>query len=141
MLDEILSGFRAPVYSADQILISNAFEQNIQRHKCLIKRRYIDYAEAEARYKDHENWVFVQPGIKSVYSESDGIFYDIKDDDYVFLVEECIYLNRRNDHEITFINGIYMGEENVFDGNRIKHRDNFDAPKYNVVPFVFWSLS
>jgi len=136
ILDEVLSGFKAPVYSADQILISNAFEQNIQKHKTLIKRKYIEFGEAEAKYGQHENWVFVQPGIKSVYSEDDGVFYDIKDDDHPYLVEEAIYMNRREDCEVPFVGGIYMGDSNI-EGNPMRHRDNKNAPKYNVTPFGY----
>ena len=136
VLDEVLSGFKAPVYSAEQILITNAFEPNIQRQTSLIKRRYIEYGEAEAKYGEHENWVYVQPGINSVYNEADGQFYDLKDDNHPYLVEEAIYYNRRNDTEVAFVGGIYMGDENV-DDNPIKHRDNRNAPKYNVVPFGY----
>ena len=136
ILDEVLSGFKAPVYSADQVLISNAFERNIQKHRFNIPRKYIEYGEAEAKYGDHENWAYVQPGIKSIYSDDNGLFYDIKDDDHPSLVEEVTYKNRRDDTEVCFLNGIYMGNEDV-EANPILHRDNRNAPKYNVVPFVY----
>lgn len=135
-LDEVLSGFKAPVYSADQVLISNAYERNIQKHRFNITRKYIEYGEAEAKYGEHENWVYVQPGIKSIYNEDSGLFYDIKDEDHPSLVEEVSYRNRREDTEVCFINGIYMGNSNV-DMNPMRHRDNRNAPKYNVVPFVY----
>jgi hypothetical protein len=136
ILDEVLSGFKAPVYSAEQILITNAYEQNIQRQRSVIKRRYIEFSEAQAKYKNHENWDYVQPGMKSVYSADDGQFYDIKDDDQPYLVEEAIYMNRREDCEVTFVGGIYMGASNL-ENNPMKHRDNRNAPKYNVVPFGY----
>lgn len=139
ILDEVLSGFNAPVYSADQVLISNAFEQNIQRQRVVIKRRYIDYAEAEAKYGKHENFEHVTPGIKAIFGE-DGMFYDVKDDDHPHLVEEVIWQNRRDDSEIPFLNGIYMGESDV-DANPIKHRDNRGAPKYNVIPFGYQRIN
>lgn len=136
IVDEVLSGFNAPVYSADQILISNAYDQNIQRHRCVLKRRYIEWTEAKAKHGEHENWPYVQPGIKAIYSEDDGLFYEVKDEDHPFLVEEVTYLNRREDTEVCFLNGVYMGEQTV-DNNPIKHRDNRGAPKYNVVPFGY----
>lgn len=137
-IDEVLSGFQSKVYSADQILITNAFEQNIQKQRALNKRRYIDYTEAEAKYGEHDNWTYVEPGIKSIYNDEDGLFYDVKDDeDAINLVEESTYLNRREDTEVCFINGIYMGEQDVFEGNPMKHRNNRDAPKYNIVPFGY----
>lgn len=132
--DEVLSGFKAPVYSADQILISNVYDQNIQRQRTIIKRRYIEWSEAKAKYEDNEFWAFVKPGIKTLYNDDDGLFYEVKDDDHPHLVEEVTYLNRREDTEAVFLNGIYMGDANPED-NAIKHRDNRNAPKYNVVPF------
>ena len=134
--DEILSGFSAPIYSANQILISNAYEQNIQKQRFIFKKRYIEYAEAEAKYGEHENWGHVTAGVKSIYNESDGLFYDVKDENHPNLVAEETPLYRRDDTEVCFLNGVYMGAENVED-NPIRHRDNRGAPKYNVVPFGY----
>lgn len=137
ILDEVLSGFKAPIWSSSQVLISNAYERNIQKQRCIIKRRYVEKCELEAKWGNNPNWDCVQEGIKSIYSEEEGLFYDIKDDDqYHKLVAEETYLNRRGDCEVTFVNGIYMGEDDV-DNNPIKHRDNRNAPKYNVIPFGF----
>jgi hypothetical protein len=140
ILDEVLSGFQAPVYSADQILITNAYEQNIQRQRGIIKRRYIEFSEAEAKYGEHENWQYVQRGIKSVYSADEGLFYDVKDDEHPNLVEEATPMYRRDDTEVCFINGIYLGNDDV-DANPIRHRDNRNAPKYNVVPFGYQRIN
>ena len=136
IMDEVLSGFQANVYSADQVMITNAYEQNIQKQGWVIKRRFVEYQEAAATYGKHENFTCVSKGIQSFYSEDDGLFYDLKDEEHPDLVEEVIAMSRRNDLEIVFINGVYMGEENV-DGNPIKHRDNRNAPKYNVTPFGY----
>lgn len=136
IVDEVLSGFKAPIYSSSQIFISNAYERNIQKQKFLIERRYVDKAELEAKYGDHENWEFVQTGIKSIYSEDDQLFYDIKDNDHPNLVAEEIYKNRRDDMEVSFVNGIYLGD-GITENNPIKHRDNRNAPKYNKVPFGY----
>jgi len=140
ILDEVLSGFQAPVYTADQILITNAYEQNIQRQRGIIKRRYIEYSEAEAKYGEHENWQYVQKGIKSVYSDDQGLFYDIKDDEHPNLVEEATAMYRRDDTEVCFLNGIYLGNEDI-EANPIRHRDNRNAPKYNVVPFGYQRIN
>ena len=136
ILDDVFSGFKAPIYSASQILITNAYERNIQRQYGLIKSRYIDYSEAEAKYGEHENWDFVQPGVKSIFNQDDGLFYDIKDDNNPTLIEENTFLCRTEDVEIVFLNGIYFGESDV-ENNPIKHRDNRGAPKYNIIPFGY----
>src|SRR3990167_7075431 len=87
IMDEVLSGFKVPIYTADQVLISNPFERNIQKHRFNITRKWIEYQEAEAKYGKHENWGFVGAGRQTVYNEDDGLFYDIKDDEHPFLVE------------------------------------------------------
>lgn len=136
ILDEVLSGFQVPIYSSTQVLITNAFERNIQKQRRIIKRRYVEKSELEAKWQDHPNWVFVQEGFRSVYNEEDGLFYDIKDDEHPYLVAEEIALSRRDDNEVCFLGGVYMGADNIED-NPIYHRDNRNAPKYNVVPFGY----
>ena len=136
ILDEVLSGFQAPVYTADQILITNAYEQNIQKQRAIFKKRYIEYTEAEAKYKDHPNWGFVRPGVKIIFNAEDNLFYEVRDHDHPSQVEEVTYLNHREDTEVCFLNGIYMGDEDV-EADPIKHRDNRGAPKYNVIPFGY----
>ena len=140
ILDEVLSGFQAPIYASDEILITNAYERNIQKQKCIIERRYIDYKEAEARWSDHENWVYVNRGIKSIYSAENGVFYDVLDENNPNLIEECTYKSRRDDSEICFLNGIYFGDEDI-EMNPIKHRDNRNAPKYNKIPFGYHRIN
>lgn len=136
ILDEVLSGFSAPIYSASQILITNAYERNIQKQKRIIKRRYCERSELEAKYGQHANFGFVQDGIRSIYNSDTGLFYDVKDEDHPTLVTEETVLDRRGDIEVCFVNGIYMGAENI-EANVIRHRDNRGAPKYNVVPFGY----
>lgn len=139
ILDEVLSGFHAPIWSSNQILLTNAYERNIQKQRRIIKRRKVEYTELEAKYKDHPNWQYVTLGTKMVYSSSAKLFYDIVDDSDNLsrgLVWEETALSRRDDSEVCFINGIYMGDDNV-ENNPILHRDNRGAPKYNIVPFGY----
>lgn len=137
ILDEVLSGFNVPIYSSNQVLITNAYERNIQKQRRIIKRRWCDKSELEAKYGSHPNWGLVQCGIKSVYDEGTELFYDVKDDsEQSNLVAEEIAFCRRDDSEVPFVNGIYMGDDDV-DYNPIKHRDNRDAPKYNITPFGY----
>lgn len=140
VLDEILSGFNAPIWSANQVLITNAYERRIQKQRAIIKRRWVEYEELEAKYGEHENWAYVQKGIRSIYQEEDGLFYDIQDDENrQNLVAEETWEHRREDLEVPFVNGIYMGDTDV-NKNPIKHRDNRGAPKYNLVPFGYMHI-
>ena len=136
VLDEVFSGFQAPVYSADQVLIPNAYEQNIQKQYIVAKRRFIDYSEAEAIYSEHDHWGYVHKGIVSFYNEEDGLFYDVKDDDHKNEVEEVTFYCRRDDTEVVYINGIYMGDKDT-EANPMSHRDNRGAPKVPLTPFGY----
>ncbi len=140
ILDEILSGFQANVYSADQILISNLYEQNIQKQSWIIKRRWIEKDEAKAKYENHPYWEFVENGVNVVFNEDDSRFYGIKDDEHPDLVEEVTYISRRQDLEVCFIGGIYLGDIDV-NANPIKHRTATGAPKYNIVPFGYQRIN
>ena len=126
VVDSVLSGFQTHVVPVDEILINNIYEYEIQRQKCLLRKRFITFDEAEALWGGHENFQYVSPGIKTIFSNDDGMFYDQKDDDHPTLVEEVTYYNRREDLEITFINGIIV--TNV--DERMKHRDQKDRPLY-----------
>ena len=128
-VDEVMSGFHAHVVPADEILIANAYQFHLQKQRFIWRRRYIDFDEAKAKYGGHSNFEFVRPGIKAIFNEEDGTFYDQHDDELETLTEEATYYNRLEDVEITFVNGIYMGDDNV-DANSIKHRDNKNRPKY-----------
>ncbi len=136
VLDEVLSGFQANVLSVEQVYITNAYQQNIQKQRSISKVRYIEYSEAQAKYGEHENWSCLSPGIKAVLNEEEGMFYSVKDEDHPYLIQELTWMNRRQDGEVCFLNGIYFGNENV-EWNPIRHRDNRNAPKYNITPFGY----
>lgn len=136
-VDEVFSGLQINNIPVDEVLIANPYGGvDIQRQRFIIRRRFVDFSELEGKYGEHENWKFVQPGVKAFYNEDDGTFYEQKDEDNPHLVEEVIYQHRTDDLEIPFVNGIYMGDSNV-DNNPIKHRDNKDKPKYNIAHFGY----
>ena len=128
VMDEVLSGFHTNVIPVDEMLIANPYEFEHQRQRFVIRKRLIDYDEAEALYGKHANFTHVRPGVKILYSES-GAFFDVNDDQLTTLVEEVTYRNRREDMEIQFVNGIFMSDGNI-EVNRIRHRDTSGAPKY-----------
>lgn len=138
IIDDVLSGYQAPVYGPTEILITNAYIRNIQKQRVIFKREYIEWDTARAEYEQHENWQYVRPGIKTIYNDEDGLFYDVKDEVHrTYLVEKVTPMYRRDDTEAAFINGIYMGNVDDIEANPMHHRDNFNAPKYNVIPFGY----
>jgi len=140
VLDELNSGIKIGLVPADELLIANVREFHIQKQRFLIRRRYIDYDEAKSLYGEHENFEYVTPGVKSVYSSSDGAFYDLKDDDNPTLVEEAVYYNRREDLEIPFINGIYHGKKKIED-NTMKHRRTVLLPDGEVATIPVYKFA
>lgn len=137
IIDEELSGFQVPIYSTSQVMITNAYVRNIQKQRSVIKRRFVDKSELEQKYKDHPNWLYVKAGWKTVYNSKDALFYDYYDILHPHLVEEVTWMNRKDDSEVVFLGGIYMGDVASVDNNPMLHRDNRDAPKYNVIPFGY----
>jgi hypothetical protein len=130
LIDDIESGFNTFVVPVDELFIGNVYEYNIQKQPYLIRRRYISFEEANSRYGDHDHFKYVKPGVLSLYSEDDDTFYDVRDDEMDdSLIEEAIYYNRYEDVQISFLNGIYFGEDNI-DGNPMLHRDEYNRPKY-----------
>jgi len=142
VLDEEFSGFRAPVYSASDIMITNPYLSpfNFQRQTCVVRNRYLDYSDAKKKYGNHPNFEYVQRGFISVFNETDGLFYDVKDDENPNLVKETICSWRGDDLEVAYLQGIYMGSDNV-EWNPMTHRDLKNNPKYNVVPFGYSLIS
>ena len=139
IMDEVLSGFKAPIYTTDQVLISNAFERNLQKHRFNITRNWLEFQDASAKYGEYENFAFVKPGVNVVYNEDDALFYEIRDEEHPDLVEEVTYKSRRNDTEVCFLGGVPMLKGEL-EGHRMKHRDNFDAPRYNIQQFGFYPI-
>lgn len=139
VLDEVLSGFQAPVFSSSEILITNAYQRNIQKQRRIIERHYAEKSELKGKWSWHPNWEYIQENsFRSIFREEDGLFYDVKDKQersHLHLVE--IAKSRTDDNEVTFIDGIYFGDMDDIENNPMKHRDNRGAPKYNKVPFGY----
>ncbi len=109
ILDELMSGFMFNVIPAKEILFANFYENNIQKQRFVIRNRYIDYADAEVLYGAHKNFKYVKPGVRTVFSEENSTFYDVKDDDMrPQQCNEVTYYNRYKDLEVIFLNGIPM---------------------------------
>jgi hypothetical protein len=136
IVDEVLSGFQAPIWSSSQVRLTNAYERNIQKQRRIIKSRYVEKSELEAKYGDHPNWGYVKEGMKTVFNPLDQLFYDVKDEDHPTLVIEDTVMTRRDDSEVCFVGGIYLGAPDIED-NLMRHRDNRGAPKYDIVPFGY----
>lgn len=127
VLDDVMSGFQNHLFTSNEILISNPYQFDLQKQKCLVKKRAISYDEAEALYGESDNFKHVNPGMQCELGE-DGIYYDVEDINGDMVKEETYYY-RRSDCEVIFVNGVYMGNPNP-EYNPFVHRTNKNKPKY-----------
>jgi hypothetical protein len=140
VIDDVFSGFQTSNIPTDEVLWGNYYQRNLQKQRFMIRRRYIDFDEAQAKWGEHENFNYVHPGLNTVFDGETSLFYDTKDDNLETLVEELTYYNRSEDIEIPFVNGIYVGASDV-EANPIKHRDNENKPKYGVAGLGYEPIS
>lgn len=140
IIDSVLSGFQTFNIPIDEILISNIYQKDLNRQRFIIRRRYIDYDEVEAKWGEHKNYKYVKPGLRTVFDSSTSLFYDVYDENLQTIVEELTYYNRAEDIEVPYLNGIYVGDEDV-EENPIKHRDNDNRPKYNFAVLGYEDIS
>lgn len=132
VVDDVLSGFQHHLFTSNEILISNPYQFDLQKQKCLIKKRLISYDEAQGLYGSHENFRHVQAGVKRIIGE-DGNFYDVEDINGD-MVEEVTFYYRRQDLEVVFCGGVYLGNTNT-EYNPFTHRTNKNKPKYPFAKF------
>ena len=140
VLDELNSGIKLGIVPVDEFMIANVREFNLQKQRFIIRKRFIDYSEAESLYGDHENFKHVQPGVRSVYSNDESTFYDTYDTHNPTLVEEAIYYNRCEDMEVPTINGIYMGKDKIED-NTFRHRRTILTPDGEIATIPVYKFA
>jgi hypothetical protein len=135
VIDDMFSGFQNSLLSPEDVLISNAYQFDIQKQDWILEKKgHISYGQAEALYGEYDNFQYVQPGVKRILND-DGNFYDVEDVNGD-LIEYVCYKNRRNDEEIHFLGGVYMGNPNVH-YNPFTHRTNKNKPKYDIAKFGY----
>lgn len=120
-IDDLVSGINMHIVPCEELLIANVYEHELQRQRFLIRRRVLDFSDAKARYGGHDNFKYIRPGVQVFFSEEDNGFYEAYDQDNPTLIEEVIYYNRTEDTEIPFVNGIYLGADDV-QANPMTHR-------------------
>jgi len=132
VLDNFFSGFQHSLIPLDEILFANPYIFEWQKQPFTIRRRRIPYPLAKQIHGDHPNFIHVAPGKIATQSESNGLFYDADDDFNDNSVIEETFQYRGRDVQFQRVNGIYMSNPNV-DYLPMKHRDNKNRPKYNIL--------
>lgn len=140
VIDNVYSGFQTFNIPTDEILIGNFNQKDLSKQGFVIRKRFIEYGEAEVLWSEHDNFEFVKPGIRTIFNADNSLFYDVFDETIPTLVEEAIYYNRAEDSEIPFVNGVYVGDDDI-EANPIKHRDNENRPKYHFAGLGYEHIS
>lgn len=112
VLDEVLSGLKTSIVPVDELLISNVYEDEVQKQDFLIRNRKIQWHEAKAKYEHKENFKYVQRGLRLVFSKDQALFYQQYDKSLENYTEEIIYYNRRQDLKLIFVNGVLLTNPN-----------------------------
>jgi hypothetical protein len=132
-VDEIMTGLNLNIIPVDELLVADFYTGDIQRQPFLIRVRRIPWDEARKKYADKyhdENGVdlfdYVQAGkTRVVLTGQEGqTLYDIEwtEADKMYVQEMTAYY-RDEDLEVTFVGGVFMGNQtNVYNTNPFNHR-------------------
>lgn len=125
-VDELLSGLQLNIIPVDELLLGDFYTGDMQRQPYLIRVRRIPYDQAREIYGEHNNFKFVEAGKTRVVlaGNENQTLFDIEwteaDRNYV---QELTFFYRTEDLEVTFVGGVFMGdEENIYNSNQFKHR-------------------
>jgi hypothetical protein len=132
-VDDLLSGLHLNILPIDQILLADFYTNDIQRQPYLIRVRRISWDEARKIYEDRffdkdgtDLFGYVQAGKTRVVltGNENQTLFDIEwteaDKDYV---QEITAYYRNEDLQVTFVGGIFMGnQEDVYNSNPFQHR-------------------
>lgn len=132
-VDEMLSGLNLNIIPIDEFLISDFFTGTIERQAYVMRLRRISWDTArkihEGKHKmknGQDPFDFVQAGKTRVMltGQENQALYDIEwteaDRDYV---QELTVYYKDEDLEVTWVGGVFMGDENdIFNTNPFKHR-------------------
>lgn len=125
-VDELLSGLNLNIVPIDEFLIADFYTGELQAQPYLIRVRRIPWDTAREIYGKNPNFKHVRAGMtRVVIAGQDGqTLFDIDwteaDPDYV---QEITAYYRQEDMQVTFVAGVFMGnEENVYNTNPFEHR-------------------
>jgi hypothetical protein len=125
-VDEFLSGMQMHIIPIDEILLADFYTFELQRQPYLIRVRRIAWDEARNLYGQHKDFKYVQAGKTRIVltGQENQTLFDIDwteaDRDYV---QEITAFYRSEDLQVTFVGGVFMGEEkDVYNSNPFEHR-------------------
>jgi hypothetical protein len=132
-VDELLSGINLDIYPVDQILLGDFYTYDIQKQPVLVKVRRINWDVARkvysGKYCDENGkdlFDYVEAGKTRIIlaGQEYQTLYDIdwtEGDETA--VQELTFYYRHDDLEVTYVGGVFMGnEKDIYNNNPFKHR-------------------
>lgn len=113
--DETESGEKHIPVSTDQVFFANFYEPDAQKQDFIMIRRIISYDNAQSKYGNLKNFMYVKPGIQVTLSDANDGYYNVYDphmrgED----VEEIIYWRKKGrvckDTKLIMVNGVLLSE-------------------------------
>lgn len=125
-VDEILSGMKMHLIPVDEILLADFYTENLQEQPYIVRARRISWDSARSIYGKHKDFKYVEAGKTKIVltGQENQTIYDIAwtEADQNF-VQELTFYYRPEDLEVTWVGGVFMGnEEDVYNTNPFKHR-------------------
>ena len=140
-VDTILSGLNLNMLQVDQVLIGDLFVPTIQEQPYVIKLRRLSYDTAKRIYGKNPNFKYVEAGKTRVFlaGQEHATLYDIEwtEADRT-AVQEATFYYRAEDLEVTFVGGVFMGnEKDVYNTNSFSHRRmSLIGNEWKTIPIV-----
>lgn len=125
-VDQFLSGLQLDIVPIDEILLADFYTFELQRQPYIIRVRRIPWDEARKVYGSNENFKYVTAGMTRIVltGQENQTLFDVEwteaDRDYV---QEITASYRAEDLQVTFVGGVFMGNENdIYNSNPFEHR-------------------
>jgi hypothetical protein len=142
ILDWKNSGHTHDVIDAREMFISNPYEPDVQKQSFIVRKRYINYSDAENIYGDNKNFKHVKKGYKQTYTFNNNtlsIEIDKDENSSVYIVEETTIWYRFKNRRYVFINGVIVSD---VDG-KMERADMlypFEVKRYKKIPGQFYGV-
>lgn len=125
-VDTILSGLQLNIVPVDEFLIADFYTNQVQQQPYIIRVRRIAWDTAREVYGKNPNFKYVEAGKTRVVmaGQENQTLFDVEwteaDRNYV---QEITAYYRTEDLEVTFVGGVFIGnEDDIYNNNPFKHR-------------------
>lgn len=111
MLDDDQSGFIDEAVDPTMVYFGEFYIRNgdVQLQPWLIRRKILNYKNAETLFGIYPNWQYVKPGMQVIYNDANQQFYEAYDPDmFQNEVEVVYYWNKSLDLYLISVNGILL---------------------------------